>query len=89
MFTAFFQEEQDIGDVEVLVKLAQEIELNEKDFREALETRKYKEAHQRELRAAYEEVGVTAVPTFIIGDKKVRGLLREEDLRKLIQLELQ
>ncbi|WP_266204440.1 DsbA family oxidoreductase [Pontibacter kalidii] len=89
MFTAFFQEEQDIGKVEVLVRLAGEVGLDEQDFREALETRKYEEAHQRELRKAYEEVGVTAVPTFIIGDKKVRGLLREEDLRRLIQLELQ
>lgn len=89
MFTAFFQEEQDIGDVGVLVKLAKDIGLDDKEFREALETRKYKEAHQRELKAAYEEVGVTAVPTFIIGDKKMRGLLREEDLRKLIELELE
>ncbi|WP_276498219.1 DsbA family oxidoreductase [Pontibacter litorisediminis] len=88
MFRAFFQEEQDIGDVEVLVKLAKEVGLDEKAYREALDTRKYKEAHQRELRKAYEEVGVTAVPTFMIADKQVRGLLREEDLRRLIQLEL-
>jgi predicted DsbA family dithiol-disulfide isomerase len=87
MFTAFFQEEQDLGDIEVLTKLAKEIGLDEREFREVVETRKYKDAHQKALRQAYEEVGVTAVPTFIIGNKKIQGLLREEDLRKLIEQE--
>jgi predicted DsbA family dithiol-disulfide isomerase len=87
MFTAFFQEEQDLGDIEVLTKLAKEVGLEEREFKEAIETRKYKEAHQKALRHAYEEAGVTAVPTFIIGNKKVQGLLREEDLRKLIEQE--
>lgn len=89
MFRAFFQEELDIGEVDTLTKLAGEIGLNEREFREALESRKYKAAHQQALRHAYEEVGVQAVPTFIIGDKIVRGLLREEDLRRLIKLELE
>lgn len=88
MFTAFFQEELDLGDIEVLCNLAKEIGLNEEEFKEAIESRTYKQAHQEVLRHAYEEAGVSAVPTFIIGNKKVRGLLREEDLRKLIEQEL-
>jgi predicted DsbA family dithiol-disulfide isomerase len=89
MFTAFFQEEQDIGDVDVLTRLAGEIGLEEQEFREALASRKYREAHQQALRHAYKEAGIQAVPTFIIGDKVVRGLVREEDLRRLIKLELE
>lgn len=88
LFTAFFQEEQDIGDVEVLVKLAKEIGLDEAAYRQALEIRKYKAVHARELKKSYEEAGITAVPTFFIADKQVRGLLREEDLSRLIKLEL-
>ena len=88
MFRAFFQEEQNIGGVDALATLAGEVGLNVKDFREALESGKYKEEHQQALKQAYEEAGISAVPTFIIGDKKVRGLLREEDLRNLIKLEL-
>lgn len=88
MFKAFFQEEQDIGDIEILTKLAGELSLNKEDFKQALETGMYKETHQQALRHAYEEATISAVPTFIIGDKKVRGLLREEDLRNLIKLEL-
>ncbi|WP_242922371.1 DsbA family oxidoreductase [Pontibacter liquoris] len=89
MFRAFFQEEQDIGDLEVLTKLAKEVGLNEEEFRLALKAGKYKQAHLDALKQAYEEVQVTAVPTFIIGNKKVRGLLREEDLRRLIKQELE
>ncbi len=87
LFTAFFQEEQDIGDIAVLVKLAKEIGLDEVAYRQALETRKYKAVHAQELKQAY-ETRITAVPTFIIADKQVRGLLREEDLRRFIKLEL-
>lgn len=88
LFTAFFQEEQDIGDVEVLVKLAKEVGLDEGAYRQALGTRKYKAVHAQELKKSY-EAGITAVPTFFIADKQVRGLLREEDLRRLIKLELE
>jgi predicted DsbA family dithiol-disulfide isomerase len=75
--------------VDVLTRLAGEIGLEEQEFREALASRKYREAHQQALRHAYKEAGIQAVPTFIIGDKVVRGLVREEDLRRLIKLELE
>jgi predicted DsbA family dithiol-disulfide isomerase len=88
MFKAFFQEEQDIGDIEILTELAGEISLNKEAFKQALETKKYSKTHQQALRHSYEEANITAVPTFIIGDKKVRGLLREEELKRLIKLEL-
>jgi predicted DsbA family dithiol-disulfide isomerase len=52
---AFFVEGQDIGQTDVLTKLAGEVGLDEKEFEEALRTRKYREAHRRALRHAYEE----------------------------------
>jgi predicted DsbA family dithiol-disulfide isomerase len=88
MFTAFFQEQQDIGNVDVLTSLAKEIGLDEKAFEQALLNRTYKETHQQALQHAYKEAGISAVPTFVIGNKMVRGLLREQDLRKLIEQEL-
>lgn len=89
MFRAFFQEEQDLGDIAVLANLAKEVGLDAEEFKTAIEAGKYKEVHLKALRYAYEEVGISAVPTFIIGNKKVRGLLREEDLRRLIEQELE
>ena len=71
---AFFVEGQDIGDIGVLTRLAGEVGLDEKEFEEALRTRKYREAHQRALRHAYEEAGVTGVPMFVIGEPGVDRL---------------
>ncbi|KAA5546393.1 DsbA family oxidoreductase [Adhaeribacter rhizoryzae] len=88
MFTAFFQEEQDIGDIGVLTKLATEIGLDPTAFEQALEERTYKDLHKEALRHAYEEVKISAVPTFIIGNQIYRGLLREQDFNQVIAARL-
>lgn len=88
MLTAFFQDEQDIGDIAVLSKLAGELGLNEQEFRLALETRKYREAHQKALEHAYTEANIQAVPTFIIGETEVRGMRSKEELEQIIDNEL-
>src|SRR4051794_12871 len=81
---AFFVEGRDIGDIGVLTKLAGEVGLDEKGFEEALRTRQYREAHQRGLRHAYQEAGVTGVPTFVIGDQVLTGLQDRETLEAVI-----
>ena len=88
MFTAFFQEEQNIGDVEVLTRLATEVGLDAATFRAALVNRTYRQQHQLALREAA-RVGISAVPSFLIGNKLVRGLPQEADLARLIELETQ
>ncbi|MFC9600051.1 DsbA family protein [Peribacillus butanolivorans] len=87
VFTAFFQEEQNIEDIEVLTKLAGEVELPEAAFREALVSRKYREVHQEALKHAYEEANIMAVPTFIIGDEVIQGLASKERLAQAIENE--
>jgi predicted DsbA family dithiol-disulfide isomerase len=84
---AFFVEGQDIGKLDVLTKLAGQLGLNEKGFEEALRTRKYREAHQRDLRHAYEEAGVTSVPMFVIGNRVLTGLQDRETLEAVIEEE--
>ncbi len=84
MFTAFFQDELDIGDIDVLTELAGQIGLDTKAFKKALETRKYKEAHERAVQHAYEEANITAVPTFIIEDEVLPGLYSKETLERVI-----
>lgn len=85
---AFFQEEMDIGQIQVLTTLAKEVGLDEQAFREALETRKYKEVHQEALHHAYEEAQIQAVPTFIIGDRVLPGLYSKDTLEQVINEEL-
>lgn len=87
VFTAFFQEEQNIEDIEVLTKLAGEVELPKAAFREALVSRKYREVHQEALKHAYEEANIMAVPTFIIGDEVIQGLASKERLTQAIENE--
>ena len=87
VLTAFFVESQDIGDIGVLTKLAGEVGLDEREFEEALRTRKYQDDHRRALRHAYEEAGVTGVPMFVVGDRVLTGLHDRETLEAVIEQE--
>lgn len=84
---AFFQEEQDIGNVDVLTKLAGEVGLEEAMYRDALESRKYKASHQKALEQSA-QANITAVPTFTIGDTKVSGMRSKESLEQIFTDEL-
>ncbi|AOC92914.1 DsbA family oxidoreductase [Bacillus amyloliquefaciens] len=88
VFRAFFQEEQNIGDIDVLTKLAEEAGLDGGAFKEALETRAYRNMQREALRHAYEEAGITAVPTFIIGDERIPGAAGKETFEQIIEREL-
>src|SRR5437868_3472905 len=81
---AFFVEGKDIGDAGVLAELAGEVGLDRAAFAEALKSRKYREAHRRALRHAYEEAGVGGVPMFVIGDRVLTGLQSREALEAAI-----
>ena len=85
---AFFVEGQDIGQIDVLTKLAGEVGLNEQEFEHALRTRKYQQAHRKALRHAYEEVGVTGVPLFVIGQQRLTGLQDRQTLAAVIEQEM-
>lgn len=87
MFTAFFQDELDIGEIEILSSLASEVGLNEKDFRESLESREFKEVHKAALYHAYNEADIQVVPTFIIGETILKGIRTKEDLILTIEKE--
>jgi predicted DsbA family dithiol-disulfide isomerase len=85
---AFFVEGQDIGQTDVLARLAGEVGLDEKEFEDALRTRKYRQAHRQALRHACEEAGVTGVPMFVIGSRVLTGLQGRETLEAVIEEEL-
>lgn len=87
VLVAFFVESRDIGDFGVLTKLAGEVGLDETEFEQALRSRKYRDAHRRALRHAYEEAGVTGVPMFVIGDQVLTGLQGRETLEAVIERE--
>lgn len=87
VFKAFFERELNIGEVEVLTGLAGELGLDEKEFRESLESRAYRNAHREAVERAYQEADITVVPTFIIGGTVLRGVQSKETLEQVIREE--
>ena len=85
---AFFVQGRDLGDIGVLTKLAGEVGLDEREFEEALRSRKHREAHRQALRHAYEQVAVNGVPLFVIGKHVLTGLQDREMLGAVIGEEL-
>ncbi|MFC9690658.1 DsbA family protein [Kribbella sp. NPDC056951] len=83
MFQAFFQEDQDLGNPDVLQALAAEIGLDAPDFRKALDNRTYREKHQDALREA-EAHQIQSVPTILVGNTRIEGVPTPYDLRKAI-----
>jgi predicted DsbA family dithiol-disulfide isomerase len=85
---AFFVEGQDIGQIDVLTRLAGEIGLDQREFEEALRTRRYREAHRQALQHAYQDAGVTGVPMFLVGDRVLTGLQDRQTLEAVIEEEM-
>ncbi len=85
MFTAFFQDETDIGDAGVLTEIARDIGLDAEAFRQSLEQGDYTAEHDRLLRYAMLEMNVRAVPTFIVGGQRLEGVVPAETLANAIQ----
>jgi predicted DsbA family dithiol-disulfide isomerase len=88
VFRAFFQQSRDIGRIDVLVDVAMEAGLEPEKLRGALEQGTYRDRVQQLLKAAYESVRVTAVPTMIIGRLRLEGLYPADSIRQAIELEL-
>ncbi|SDP73817.1 Predicted dithiol-disulfide isomerase, DsbA family [Actinopolyspora xinjiangensis] len=78
---AFFQRDLDIGRIDVLSDLAAELGLNSDEFEQALTDRRYGETHRKALEHARDELGITAVPTVLIGQHRIEGVPSEERLR--------
>lgn len=68
MFRAYFDELADIGTIDSVVKLGTEAGLPEADLRSALEGETYRERVDEGIDWA-RQVGVSAVPTFILDEK--------------------
>lgn len=81
---AFFQEDRDIGDPEILIALAAEAGLDAGEARQVLESGAYAERHREALRHAREEMAITSVPTIVVGDRVFRGTPPLDALRQAI-----
>ncbi len=77
LFKAYFEELENLADVDVLVRLADECGLDDKSLREALNERRL-EAEVDEGIAWSRQIGVTAIPTFVFNQRT--GIVGAQEL---------
>jgi predicted DsbA family dithiol-disulfide isomerase len=72
VFRAYFVDGINIAKKKALIKLAESVGLSGQEAGEILETRKFRDEVDADWKLAYQR-GITAVPTFVIGDQAVVG----------------
>lgn len=89
MFTAFFQDELDIGDATVLADCAGAVGLDRRDFRAALDGGVYREECAGQLELARDVLEINSVPTFVIDRRLgVPGLVPKSTLVTIFREQL-
>ncbi|WP_280542330.1 DsbA family protein [Chromohalobacter sp. 11-W] len=81
---AFFQEEKDIGNSEVLADLGAEVGLERESVLNVLAKGTYRERHHEALRHAREDMVITSVPTIVVGKQVFRGVPSPGELRRAL-----
>lgn len=84
VFGAYFVENRDIGRPEVLVEVAREAGLDAEILRVALGSGRYTQ-RVTELEQVSRRLGVSAVPTVVIGDLGVEGVQPYSVLRQVLE----
>jgi predicted DsbA family dithiol-disulfide isomerase len=82
IYRAYFAQSRNIGDLGVLVDIAQSVGLSPAAARDVLEERRFKDAVDSDWAKSRRE-GVTGVPTFAMGHARVVGAQPYEVLEQL------
>ena len=84
VFRAYFVDGKNIGKVDELASLAKSIGLSEKEAGSALQLRSFKEAVDSDW-SHCGELGITAVPTFVVDGQALVGAQTYEALEQLMK----
>ncbi len=84
VFKAYFVEGRDIGAVDELIKIVDDLGLSGEAARKALSSGTYKDAVNTEWARA-REMGITAVPTFVMGSGRITGAQPYDVLEKFVR----
>ena len=83
LYKAYFEQAKNIGDVEVLVGIAQAAGVSESAARHVLTQRTFKDAVDADWEKA-RRYGITGVPSFVTGNQKVTGAQPYEVLKQFV-----
>lgn len=84
LYEAYWSDHRDIGDEEVLVEVAESVDVDGASVTSALESDEWTER----LETAFDEArqfGITGVPTFVADGHAARGAVPPEQLRRLLE----
>ena len=84
MFKAYFVDGINLAKIDLLVEIAETLDLDGAAAREALEKRAYKSAVDGDWKRAH-DLGITAVPTFLVNGNRLVGAQPYAALEKLIK----
>jgi predicted DsbA family dithiol-disulfide isomerase len=84
LYRAYFVEGRNIGDPQVLIELAESVDLSGETAAEVLESRSWREAVDRDWQRS-RELGITGVPTFVAGGYGIVGAQEYATLASLVQ----
>ncbi len=83
LFRAYFAEGVDISDTDALVKIAEKLGLDAAEARRTLDERTMRDAVDADWKQA-RALGITGVPTFVVGRRGVVGAQPYEVLERLV-----
>jgi len=84
VFTAYFVDGKNIGKINELILLAKSIGLSEKEARQVLESRAFKDAVDSDW-SRCRTLGITSVPTFVMGNQGVVGFQPYDVLEQFLK----
>jgi predicted DsbA family dithiol-disulfide isomerase len=84
MFKAYFVDGINLAKIDLLVEIAKTVEIDGLSARRVLEERTYKDSVDRDWKRAY-NLGITAVPTFLVNGSRLVGAQPYEALERLVQ----
>ncbi|MED4282078.1 DsbA family protein [Priestia megaterium] len=84
VFKAYWEEEKDISQIEVLAEIADSLHLDKEIFIRILKDRTFEQVHKDNLVHAYEDAQVTKVPTLEIGSRLFQGFASKETIEKAL-----
>ena len=84
LFQAYFVDGLNLATIDILAGIAARIGLPENEARESLQSRQFKDAVDADWRRS-RELGVTGVPTYVVGQQGVVGAQPYEVLEQLIR----
>ncbi|HEX5542780.1 MAG TPA: DsbA family protein [Micromonospora sp.] len=84
MFRAFFQQDRNIGEDEVIVEVATSVGLDRSEVERALASEERRSRQLADQQYAVESVGVSAVPSFRVAGRLYSGVLDADQLKQAV-----